>query len=160
MIFYSVHRTHENFRKGSRGWSSDKRRSKHWIPISVQGNRWRQIIPTSWPWILGKVPTRRELLNAQLRDQARDAAAAKQKNIELEGQVQELKEKLANEAAERAKILEEHRIQMQVEPEKERNEFKEEMLALMAKQRADLLQQVIQLENDWLPWWFSAPYGC
>ncbi|TVU50279.1 hypothetical protein EJB05_01645, partial [Eragrostis curvula] len=96
---------------------------------------------------MAKYPTRREMMNAKLQEQARDAAAAKEKNIELEGRVKQLQEQLENEATERDRLLEEHKRQIQEQAEKERNEFKEEMLSLMAKQREELLQQTNQVMN-------------
>ncbi|TVU40649.1 hypothetical protein EJB05_14118, partial [Eragrostis curvula] len=96
---------------------------------------------------MAKYPTRREMMNAKLQEQARDAAATKQKNIELEGRVKQLQEQLENEATERDRLLEEHKRQIQEQAEKERNEFKEEMLSLMAKQREDILQQTNQGMN-------------
>ncbi|TVU11850.1 hypothetical protein EJB05_45459 [Eragrostis curvula] len=96
---------------------------------------------------MAKYPTRREMMNAKLQEQARDAAAAKQKNIELEGQVKQLQEQLENEATEKDRLLEEHKRQIQEQAEKERNEFKEEMLSLMAKQREELLQLTNQVMN-------------
>jgi hypothetical protein len=55
---------------------------------------------------LAKYSTRRQLIEAQIKEHARASAAAHQKNIQLESKVPQLEEQLANEAIARDKILE------------------------------------------------------
>jgi hypothetical protein len=52
-----------------------------------------------------KYPTRRQLMEAQIKEHARASAAAHQKNIQLESKLQQLKEQFTNEAIARDKIL-------------------------------------------------------
>ncbi|RLM51458.1 uncharacterized protein C2845_PMPSC055550 [Panicum miliaceum] len=74
---------------------------------------------------MAKFPTRSQLMTAKLEEQARASAAAQQKNIEVQGEVEKLKEKLANLEAERYMIIEESKRQIQQEEEKKRQAFKE-----------------------------------
>ena len=69
-----------------------------------------------------KYPTRAELMDAQI-EQARKTAAEQEKNINLEGEVQRLREQLANEAAEMDRKVEEARHQIQEEEQIKRDEF-------------------------------------
>lgn len=61
-------------------------------------------------------------MNAQFEEQARVSAAAEQRNLQLENKVQRLEGQLANEVAERDKIIQEYRRQIQEEEEKAREE--------------------------------------
>ena len=95
---------------------------------------------------LSKYPTQSRMLNVQFLEQARATAATNQKNIELQGEVESLKEKLEKEVAERERILEEKMQQLQEEEDKKRQalreEMRKEMLAALAEQREATLQQV------------------
>jgi membrane protein insertase Oxa1/YidC/SpoIIIJ len=76
---------------------------------------------------MAKVPTRSQLMAAKLEEQARASAAAEQKNIEVQGEVEKLKEKVANLEAEREMIIEESKWQIQREEEKKREVFKKHL---------------------------------
>ncbi|PUZ46416.1 hypothetical protein GQ55_7G077100 [Panicum hallii var. hallii] len=98
---------------------------------------------------MAKVPTRSQLMAAKLEEQARASAAAEQKNIEVQGEVEKLKEKVANLEAEREMIIEESKRQIQQEEEKKievfkealREELRQEMLSMLAEQKKEELQQ-------------------
>jgi hypothetical protein len=70
-----------------------------------------------------------------------------QKTIQLERKVQQLEERLANEAIARDKILEENRWQIQEDEQKAselqreqlREELKKEMLSIITQQREEIL---------------------
>jgi hypothetical protein len=76
---------------------------------------------------MAKVPTRSQLMATKLEEQARASAAAEQKNIEVQGEVEKLKEKVANLEAEREMIIEESKWQIQREEEKKREVFKKHL---------------------------------
>jgi predicted nuclease with TOPRIM domain len=98
---------------------------------------------------MAKVPTRSQLMATKLEEQARASAAAEQKNIEVQGEVEKLKEKVANLEAEREMIIEESKRQIQQEEEKKREVFKEalreelrqEMLSMLADQKKEELSR-------------------
>jgi len=101
---------------------------------------------------LAKYPTRRQLMNDKIEEQARVSAATHQRNIELEGKIEKLEGQLANDAAERDRILEEYRQQIREEEQKAREAFqekmREEMLSMLAQQK-QASQQVINVENEY-----------
>ena len=87
---------------------------------------------------MAKYPTRAQLMNSQL-EQPRITAVAKEANIELQCEVAKSKEQLTSEVAERDRILEETRRQIQEEEENKREEFRqqirEEMQSLFGQHR-------------------------
>ena len=98
-----------------------------------------------------KYPTRRQLMNDKIEEQARVSAATHQRNIELEGKIEKLEGQLANDAAERDRILEEYRQQIREEEQKAREAFQEQMraekLSMLAQQK-ETSQHVINVENE------------
>jgi hypothetical protein len=113
---------------------------------------------------LAKYPTRRQLMEAQIKQHTRASAATHQKNIQLESRVQQLEEQLANEAIARDKILEENRRQIQEDEEKAGEvlreqlgeELKKEMLSIITHQREEILQPqpqvIIFLKSSIITW--------
>lgn len=83
---------------------------------------------------LAKYPTRSQLLNDKLEEQARAAAATQHKNDVLEEQLEIVNEKLANEKAERERDKEESMRQMQ--------EMRQEFQSMVAQQIQAALHQV------------------
>jgi hypothetical protein len=69
----------------------------------------------------------------RLQEQARAAAAATKKNSELQDEVKDLQECLANEVAEREYDKEESRRLMEQQLEATRNEMRKEFLAMLAQ---------------------------
>jgi hypothetical protein len=100
-----------------------------------------------WCGYLAKYPTRSELMKDWLQEQALAAAAATKKNSELQDEVQDLKERPANEVAEREYDKEESRRLMEQQLEATRNEMRKEFLAMLAQQKETTPQQVILFEN-------------
>nr|TKW28076.1 hypothetical protein SEVIR_3G300500v2 [Setaria viridis] len=96
---------------------------------------------------LSKTPSRSELLKAQIQEQARAREAANHKNNTLQQKVDKLEEQLANEKAERERILEEKLLQIQEEENNKRQALREdimkEMLSKFAEQRETPLLQHI-----------------
>lgn len=90
---------------------------------------------------LAKYPSRREFMNAQIEEDARVSAAIQQKNIELEGKVEKLEEKLAK----RDKIFEEKTLQIREEEKQAREELRQQLMAgmvtIIAKEREDPSQK-------------------
>jgi len=76
---------------------------------------------------LAKYRTRRELMKENLEVHARAQAAAREKNIVLEAEVDKLKEHIAQEAVEREREKEENRRRMHEELEKAKTNLREEM---------------------------------
>ena len=76
---------------------------------------------------LAKYRTRRELMKENLEVHARAEAAAKEKRIAYEVEVEKLKDQLAHEAAEREREKEENRRQMQEDLENAKIALKKEM---------------------------------
>lgn len=95
---------------------------------------------------MSKTPSRSELLKAQIQEQARATEVANQKNNALQQKVDKLEEQLANEKAERERILEEKLLQIQEEENNKRQALREdimkEMLSKFAEQRETPLLQV------------------
>lgn len=98
---------------------------------------------------LSKNRTTSELLNAQIQEQARATDAANQRNNVLQDKVDKLEEELANEKAERERILEEKLAQIQEDENKKREALREEimseLLSKIAEQREIPLLQVIAI---------------
>ncbi|KAF0897293.1 hypothetical protein E2562_035581 [Oryza meyeriana var. granulata] len=95
---------------------------------------------------LAKYPTRSQLMNERIEEQARAAAlaaAAQQKNNETQAEVEKLKEQLNIQAAEResdkSKIL-----QLEQQLENTREELRREFLSLMAQQKEASAQTVVE----------------
>lgn len=105
---------------------------------------------------MSKFPTPTERMHAQIDEQARVTAATQRQNVELHGEVQNLREQLANERVERDRILEESRRQIQEEEhnarlalrEQLREELREEMMSMLEQHREASTQQVIQFKID------------
>ena len=116
---------------------------------------------------MAKYPTRAELMDAQI-EQARKTAAEQEKNINLEGEVQRLREQLANEAAETDRKVEEARHQIQEEEQIKRDEFRqqlrEEMASWLAEQREASTQLVINMQrlnfHAGFPCCMGAKFSC
>jgi hypothetical protein len=92
---------------------------------------------------LAKYPTRCELMKDWLQEQACAAAVATKKNSELQDEVQDLKERLANDVAKREYDKEESRWLMEQQLVATRNEMRKEFLAMLAQQKETTPQQVI-----------------
>ena len=78
-------------------------------------------------------------------------ATTNQKNIELQGEVQVLKEKLANEVAERERILQEKIQELQEEEDRKRQLLQEEeerkRQALMEEMRKEIVVALAKQSN-------------
>ena len=102
---------------------------------------------------LVKYRTRRELMKENLEVHARAEAAAKEKRIAYEVEVEKLKDQLAHEAAEREREKEENRRQMQEDLENAKialkKEMKQEFLNMLAQHKAGTMNQVI-FQNNFL----------
>jgi hypothetical protein len=102
---------------------------------------------------LAKYPTRRQLMEAKIKEDTCPSAAAHQINIQLENKVQQLEEHHANKAIARDKILEENRRQIQEDEQKAREvlreqlseELKKEMLSIITHQREEILQPQLKV---------------
>jgi len=102
---------------------------------------------------LAKYRTRRELMKENLEVHARAEAAAKEKRIAYEVEVEKLKDQLAHEAAEREREKEENRRQMQEDLENAKialkKEMKQEFLNMLAQHKSGTMNQVI-FQNNFL----------
>ncbi|XP_066359579.1 uncharacterized protein [Miscanthus floridulus] len=91
--------------------------------------------------------TRRELMKENLEVHARAQAAAREKSIALEVEVDKLKEQIAQEAAEREREKEENR-RMQEELENAkinlREEMKQEFLNMLAQHKGAMIMSTLQ----------------
>ena len=98
---------------------------------------------------MAKYRTRKELIQENLEVHARVEAAATERNIAFEVEVQQLQEQIANEAAEREREREENRRKMQedLENAKEimREQMKQELLNMLAQHKEGTLNMVIFL---------------
>jgi ribosomal protein L29 len=83
----------------------------------------------------------------RLQEQALVAVAATKKNSELQDEVQDLKECLANEVVKRENDKEEIRRLMEQQLEATRNEMRKEFLAMLVQQKETTPQQVILFEK-------------
>jgi membrane protein insertase Oxa1/YidC/SpoIIIJ len=83
----------------------------------------------------------------RLQEQALVAVAATKKNSELQDEVQDLKERLANEVVKRENDKEESRRLMEQQLEATRNEMRKEFLAMLVQQKETTPQQVILFEK-------------
>jgi hypothetical protein len=96
---------------------------------------------------LAKYRTRRELMEDNLEVYARAEAAAREKSIAFEVEVEKLKEQIAHEAAEREREREENRRKMQEELEeakiKLREEMKQDLLNMLAQHKEANMNKVI-----------------
>ncbi|WVZ64050.1 hypothetical protein U9M48_013626 [Paspalum notatum var. saurae] len=110
---------------------------------------YNEIIQCKRPTIHGhgymaKYPMRVELMEAQIK-LARDTAAEKEKNKNLEGEVQRLREELADQTAQTDKKVEEATQKIQEEEkikrEEMRKQIKEDMAVFFAKQTQGLALQ-------------------
>jgi hypothetical protein len=90
-----------------------------------------------------KYLTQRQLMDAQIEEQARVASEAQQKNIELEAKVQKL-EQLAYEAAERDRILEENRQQIREEEQQARDAFKKQITEELRQEMCEIREEMSQ----------------
>jgi len=92
--------------------------------------------------------TRRELMKENLEVHARAQAAAREKSIALEAEVDKLKEQIAQEAAEREREKEENRRRMQEELENAkinlREEMKQEFLNMLAQHKEGAMIMVLE----------------
>jgi hypothetical protein len=100
---------------------------------------------------LAKYKTRRELLKENLEVYARAEAAAKEKRIAYEVELEKLKEQRAYEAVEREREKEENRRKMQEDLENAKIQLKEEMkqefLNMLAHHKEGTVDQVIFQNN-------------
>jgi hypothetical protein len=92
---------------------------------------------------MAKYRTRRDLMKENLEVHARAEAAAKEKRIAYEIELEKLKEQLAHEAAEREREKEENRRKMQEDLENAKNEMKQEFLNMLAQHKEGTMNQVI-----------------
>jgi dynactin complex subunit len=103
---------------------------------------------------MAKYRTRRELMKENLEVHARAEAAAKEKRIALDSEVEKLKEQLAHEAAEREREKEENRRKMQEDLENTkiaiREELKQEFLSMLVQQKEGTAIQV-KFQNNFHP---------
>jgi ribosomal protein L29 len=83
----------------------------------------------------------------RLQEQALVAVVATKKNSELQDEVQDLKECLANEVVKRENDKEEIRRLMEQQLEATRNEMRKEFLAMLVQQKETTPQQVILFEK-------------
>ena len=81
-------------------------------------------------------------MDAQIKEQAHVASEAQQKNIELEAKIQKLEEQLANEAAERDRILEENRRQIREEEQQARDAFKQQIREEVRQEMRDIREEM------------------
>ncbi|KAJ1289088.1 hypothetical protein BS78_02G138200 [Paspalum vaginatum] len=81
---------------------------------------------------LAKRPKLTERMRAEMDEQARATAATKQKNVELEEEVRSLKEKIANEAAERREMEERQDSKLEI--------LREEMRTMVAQNQSSTQQ--------------------
>jgi hypothetical protein len=92
--------------------------------------------------------TRRELMKENLEVHARAQAAAREKSIALEAEVDKLKEQIAQEAAEREREKEENRRRMQEKLENAkinlREEMKQEFLNMLAQHKEGAMVMVLE----------------
>ena len=92
--------------------------------------------------------TRRELMKENLEVHARAQAAAREKSIALEAEVDKLKEQIAQEAAEREREKEENRRRMQEDLENAkitlREEMKQEFLNMLAQHKEGAMIMVLE----------------
>lgn len=99
---------------------------------------------------LAKYRTRRELMKENLEVHARAEAAANEKRIAFEVEVEKLKQQLAHEAAEREREKEENRRKMQEDLEKAKIELKQEFLKMLAQHKEGTINQV-KFQNNFHP---------
>lgn len=111
---------------------------------------YREIIDCKRPAIRGhgymaKYPTRAELMDAQI-EQSRATAAEQEKNKHLEGEVQRLREELADQTAQTDRKVEDAAKKIQEEEsikrEEMRKQMKEDMAAFFAQQTKAAALQV------------------
>lgn len=97
---------------------------------------------------MSKYPSRARLVEARL-EQARATAAEKERNKQLEGEVDMLKEKVAQQDEETERKVEEAKLKIQQEEAIKREELRREMMEQMAQmiaaERQALTQQVIHM---------------
>ena len=96
---------------------------------------------------LAKYRTRRELMEENLEVHSRVEAAAREKSIAFQAEVEKLKEQIANEVVEREREREEDRRKMQQELEeakiKIREEMKQDMVNMLAHHKEANINMVI-----------------
>jgi len=99
---------------------------------------------------MAKYPTRVELMEAQIK-LARATAAEKEKNKNLEGEVQRLREELADQTAQTDRKVEEATQKIQEEEEIKREEMRKQinadMAALFAQQTQGFALQVTNMQD-------------
>ena len=100
---------------------------------------------------LAKYRTRRELMKENLEVHARVEAAARERSIAFEAEIETLKQKMAQEAIEREREREEDRRKMQDDLEnhkmKLREEMKQELRNMLLQQKEGTTNMVI-FENN------------
>lgn len=92
---------------------------------------------------LSKYPTRTEQMHAKIQEQALATAVANQRNDELQGEVEELKEQMVQ----KERMFEERVQQIKEEESKKREELKAELLAALSGHNHGGTPQVITIFN-------------